>query len=139
MAQITGVVHHVNLSVSDLERSTRWYQELFGLTQLARLSADDGAWSKVILRHPAGLLIGLTEHRGNDSTPFDEQRSGFDHVALAVADLEELTGWETRLDERGVTRSAIKTTPLGSLITIRDPDNIQIELYAPASGPEARA
>ncbi len=131
MAEITGAVHHVNLSVSDLERSTHWYQELFGLSELARLEADDASWPKVILRHPAGLLIGLTEHRRNDAAPFAEWRSGFDHIALAVTDLDELEAWAARLDGEGIARSAIKTTPLGSLITIWDPDNIQLELYAP--------
>lgn len=133
MAEITGAVHHINLSVTDLDRSTQWYQELFGLTEVARLADDDGAWSKVILRHPAGLLVGLTQHRRNDSVPFDESRTGFDHVALAVANRDALTSWESRLDERGITRSPIKTTPLGSLITIRDPDNTQLELYAPGT------
>ena len=32
---------------------------------------------------------------------------------------------------KGVGRSEIKETPLGTLITLRDPDNIQLELYAP--------
>lgn len=131
MADIAGLVHHVNLSVSDLERSTAWYQRLFGLSELARLSADDGEWTKAILRHPAGLLIGLTQHRRNDSAPFTEWRCGVDHFALVVKDRHELTAWEDRLDELEVERSPVKTTPLGSLITVRDPDNIQFELYAP--------
>ena len=131
MAEIIGQVHHVNFSVSDLERSTRWYEQLFGATELARL--ENPEWSKVILRHPSGLLIGLTQHLRNDGLPFTEWRCGVDHLALVVADFDELVGWESRLDELGVERSAIKTTPLGSLITIRDPDNIQVELYAPQS------
>jgi glyoxylase I family protein len=130
VAEIDGTVHHINLSVSDLDHSTSWYRELFALTELTRMSADDGSWSKVILRHPTGLLIGLTQHRINDAQPFDERRCGVDHLALAVPDADSLPEWERRLDERGVPRSGIKTTPLGSLITIRDPDNIQIELYA---------
>lgn len=131
MAEITGSVHHLNLSVSDLERSSGWYQRLLGLSELTRLSAEDGSWSKVLLRHPSGLLVGLTQHRRNDAQPFDEWRCGVDHVALAVTDVDALRAWEARLDELGVVRSPIKTTPLGSLITIRDPDNIQLELYAP--------
>ena len=131
MGEITGGVHHVNLSVTDLDRSANWYGGLFGLQELARMSADDGSWSKVILRHPSGLLIGLTAHDRNDAEPFAEWRTGFDHVALTVRNGKELQRWQQRLDERGVERSEIKETPLGRLITLRDPDNIQLELYAP--------
>lgn len=133
MVEITGSVHHINMSVSDLDRSAQWYQQIFSLTELTRISAEDGAWSKVILRHPGGLLVGLTQHKRNDAEPFAEWRCGVDHVALVVPDANTLDAWEVRLDETGVNRSAIKTTPLGSLITIRDPDNVQIELYAPNS------
>ena len=129
MADITGAVHHINLSVSDLDRSERWYRELLGLTELARMKADDGAWSKVILRHAGGLLVGLTQHERNDAAPFEEWRCGVDHVALAVADDEALQQWSARLDEMGVEHSPVKSTPIGSLITVRDPDNIQLELF----------
>ena len=131
MADVTGVVHHINLSVSDLDRSETWYRELFGLTELARMTAEDGAWSKVILRHSSGLLVGLTQHERNDAKQFDEWRCGTDHVALAVADVEALQQWSARLDQLGVEHSPVKSTPIGSLITIRDPDNIQLELYSP--------
>ena len=133
MAEITGCVHHINLSVSHLDRSTGWYRQLLGLTELTRLSAEDGSWTKVILRHPSGLLLGLTQHARNDAQPFTEWRCGVDHIALTVSDPDALHAWAARLDELGVERSPVKTTPLGSLITIRDPDHIQIELYAPSA------
>lgn len=131
MTDITGDVHHINLSVSDLDRSADWYQQLFGLTELTRFTADNDSWSKVILRHPAGLLLGLTQHQRNDEAPFTEWHCGVDHVALTVSDTDALHGWLSRLDELDIEHSPVKTTPLGALITIRDPDNIQLELYAP--------
>ncbi|HZT67107.1 MAG TPA: VOC family protein [Acidimicrobiales bacterium] len=131
MPEITGAVHHVNLSVSDLERSAAWYSELFGLKELARLSDPDGAWSKVILQHHSGLLIGLTQHSRNGAAPFSEILCGVDHVALTVPSPDDLSAWIPRLGTLGIESSAVKTTPLGLLVTIRDPDNIQIELYCP--------
>lgn len=131
MAEITGAVHHLNLSVTDLERSVAWYSQLFGLTTLVRLDDDEHEFSKVILRHPSGLLVGLTAHRANPGDPFDERRSGVDHVALRVPAAPALAAWIDQLDRHGVEHSEIKTTPLGQLIVLRDPDNIQLELYAP--------
>jgi len=128
--EITGAVHHVNFSVSDLEASARWYQELFQLTELARLEHPDGEWSKIVMRHPSGLIVGLTHHRRNDGAPFEEWRCGADHVAFEVGTHAALEAWPARLAELGIPHSPIKTTPLGELITIRDPDNVQLELYA---------
>ncbi len=133
MSDITGSVHHVNLSVTDLGRSAAWYADVFGLEQLVKLDDEHGAWSKVILRHPSGLLVGLTAHAANPGDRFDERRTGLDHVALAVADDHALAAWEHRLEELGIEHSEIKATPLGHLITLRDPDNIQLEVYAPIS------
>jgi catechol 2,3-dioxygenase-like lactoylglutathione lyase family enzyme len=127
---LTGQVHHVNLSVSDLERSASWYAQVFGLIELARSAGD--SWSRVILAHPTGFRLGLTQHAGGDGEAFRESRCGLDHFALAVASLEELNAWQARLDELGIERSGIATATFGSLITLRDPDNIQIELFASA-------
>jgi len=44
----------------------------------------------------------------------------------------ELEDWQARFQERGIEHSEIKPSALGSLITFRDPDNIQLEVYAPA-------
>lgn len=131
MPEITGAVHHVNLSVSDLERSASWYGELLAMTELVRLSDPGGAWTKVIIQHPSGFLLGLTQHTRNDGSAFAEWRCGVDHLALEVPNADDLVAWGPRLTALGIEASEVKTTPLGSLITIRDPDNIQIELYAP--------
>ena len=41
-----------------------------------------------------------------------------------------LETWLARLDDSGVAHSPIKPAMNGDVITIRDPDNIQIEIYA---------
>jgi len=128
MPDITGAVHHVNLSVSDLDRSIDWYTMVFDLTELMRSQAEDDSLTRVIFRHPGGLLIGLTQHRCNDGTPFEEWRTGVDHLAFTVGSADELRAWPARLDELNVEHSPIKTTPLGTMITLRDPDNLQLEL-----------
>jgi catechol-2,3-dioxygenase len=64
------------------------------------------------------------------SDRFDERAVGLDHVALNVADRSTLEEWARHLDRLGVTHSGIKEENGGPLITLRDPDNIQLELHA---------
>lgn len=72
MSAITGV-DHIALTISDLGRSSEWYQEVFGLVKIAAVEEAEGERRKVILRHPGtGLRIGLVEHRTSPSEPFDE-------------------------------------------------------------------
>lgn len=128
---LTGAVHHVNLSVTDLEASAAWYRRVLGFEPLAAAPDPEGRWDKVILRHPSGLLLGLSAHRENRAEKASEFRTGLDHLALAVPDAASLDAWQARLDEEGVPHSEIKATPLGRLVVVRDPDNVQLELYAP--------
>lgn len=58
-------------------------------------------------------------------------RTGLDHVGLAVASRAELEGWQRHLAELGVSHSPIADRPYGSVLVFRDPDNIQLELFAP--------
>jgi catechol 2,3-dioxygenase-like lactoylglutathione lyase family enzyme len=78
-------------------------------------------------------VIGLHTNTGNGGEQFDEARTGLDHVALNVAtraDLEAWTGW---LDELGIEHSDIRAGaqpfPFATVV-FRDPDNIQLELFA---------
>jgi glyoxylase I family protein len=54
-----------------------------------------------------------------------------DHLCFSVADRAELVEWEARLAEFEIPHSPIKDTPHGSVVVFRDPDNIQLELFAP--------
>lgn len=131
-SEITGAVHHVNLSVSDLARSRQWYTEVFGLRVVAEMPDPEGRWDKVILGHASGLLVGLTAHRSNTGEPASEVRCGVDHIAFTVRDAPALEAWTARLGHLAVDHSEVKTTPLGRLVVLRDPDNIQLEVYAPS-------
>ena len=123
-------IHHVALNVRDLERSERWYSEVLGFTRLAPFRGD--RFERVIMRHPSGVVLGLTRHDDPAAEEsFSERRTGLDHVAFEVASREELEGWATRFDELGVTHSGVTETPMtGSfLIAFRDPDQLQLEMY----------
>jgi catechol 2,3-dioxygenase-like lactoylglutathione lyase family enzyme len=63
---------------------------------------------------------------------FDELRVGLDHLAFAVTDRDELDAWSQRLTLAGVTHSpvaAANSIPGAAVLVLRDPDNIQLELF----------
>lgn len=129
MSAITGV-DHIALTVSDLDRSSEWYQQAFDLVKIAAVEEGDGARRKVILRHPGtGLRVGLVEHRLSPNEPFDETRVGLDHLSLTVASRDELEAMQLRLQGLGAQQSPIAEGLAGALVVVfRDPDNVQLEL-----------
>jgi len=125
-------IHHVAINVQDLERSERWYTDVLGFSRLGPFQGD--RFKRVLIRHPSGVVIGLTRHDDPEAeAAFNERRTGFDHIAFQVADRADVEAWISRFDALRVQHSDIVHTPLtGSyLVVFRDPDNIQLEVYAP--------
>jgi glyoxylase I family protein len=92
---------------------------------------DDPEVSYVVLTDSSSqLMLGLRQYREGSGDRFDEFRTGLDHIAFAVSDQAQLQAWEARLDELGVEHSPIKDSPVGQMLTLRDPDNVQLELVA---------
>ncbi len=128
-----GDIHHFGLTVRDVDASAAWYVEVLGFRRDGEFESPDGARRKVFLRHN-GLLarLGLTQHRDGAQAAFDETRVGLDHVAFTVADRAELDVWATRLAAAAVVHSPIapaNSIPGGAVLVLRDPDNIQLELF----------
>ncbi|CAA9263132.1 MAG: hypothetical protein AVDCRST_MAG10-2863 [uncultured Acidimicrobiales bacterium] len=122
---------HLSLSVTDLDRSTEWYREMLGFTVDSRVEGD--GFRRNRLRHPdAGITLTLTAHEAGSGDAFDERRTGMDHVSFAVPSIENLHDLKEQFQARGVEHSEVKPTASGAggMITFRDPDNIQLELFA---------
>jgi len=133
VAEIAGI-EHVNLTVRDIRKSTAWYMDLLDLEKAWEEDSQEQGWIKVGLYHPAGhLRLNFTQHHFGSGEPFSEFRAGLDHLAFRVpGGRAALDAWLARLEERGVEHSPIKPSVYGEVITFRDPDNLQLELYAPA-------
>jgi len=123
-------LHHIALTVTDLEASIAWYQRVFGIAYQME-EAHEGGVGKLLTDDRWGLIIVLHHHDANSGERFSERRTGLDHVGLAVASRAELEGWRRHLAELGVEYSPITDRPYGSVLVFRDPDNIQLELFAP--------
>ena len=126
-------VMYVGLSVTDAERSAVWYRDVLGFeTERENIggSAWPSKWDEILLRHPeSNVRIGLLKHPANDGLPFSELRTGLDHVEFEVASADELDAWRRWLDMAGVPYSGARD----HIVTFRDPDNIQLELYCEPS------
>jgi glyoxylase I family protein len=126
-------IHHLGLTVTNVDASAAWYEEVLGFRRDGEFETADGERRKVFLRCEGFLArIGLTEHRRGPQDAFDETRVGLDHLAFGVADRGDLDSLAHRLDELGVTRSPIATANSiagASVLVFRDPDNIQLEFF----------
>lgn len=137
-----GGIHHLRLTVTDVQRSREFYTGLLGFDVAAESPPpDDPSAAEVykilfggIVMARGDLLMGLRPV-APEGDRFDEDRVGLDHLSFSVPDRASLERAVALLDERGVPHGEITALPsFGiSVLPFRDPDNIQIELTAPMS------
>jgi catechol-2,3-dioxygenase len=124
---------HVALTVRDLAVSTPWYEALFDAEPVIDEDTDADLHHTVYMIGNT-TLIGLHQHaKPAPNERFSEFRVGLDHVAFGCANREELEKWAVRLDELGVEHGDIKDASYGSGLSLRDPDGIALEFFAPPS------
>ena len=131
---------HVRLTVTDIERSKRFYDEVFGWPAAVDASAhagDDGVkespeqfYGGVVYQTPQGTLFGL---RPVGSGAFQSTTTGLDHVSFAVASRKDLEEAAAALEEAGIQHGeVIDMADAGiAIVSFQDPDDINIELTAP--------
>jgi catechol-2,3-dioxygenase len=124
-------IAHVAVTVTDLERSTRWYSGLLGTGPVLDEDEQAGGFHHTVFALGGGQLLGLHTHPQAAGDRFDERRTGLDHVAFACRDRGELQTWAARLDELGIAHGGIKDARYGSGVSFRDPDGIALEFFAP--------
>lgn len=140
MSVATAQLHHIALTVRDLDASVRWYERVFGIQH--RMDAPhEGGEARLLANDTFQLVIVLHRHDANTGETFLESRTGLDHVGLGVPARDDLVAWQAHLEAQGVvrsaaadrplTQSAIADEPYGSVLVFRDPDNLQLELFAP--------
>jgi glyoxylase I family protein len=127
-------ISHVSFSARDAEASARFWREVFGFEDLERIKGD--GWQAVVLLHPASAtIVEFQQHDENRGEEFDPRRTGFDHLGLKVDSRVELDEWQTRFEELGVTHTPVVDREYGSVLTFKDPDRIQFEMFFTADHP----
>lgn len=141
MASVTRpTLHHIAITVTDLEASTAWYERVFDIHPVMEMP-HEGGWQRLLADPQMQLVIVLHRHDMNGGEQFSERRTGLDHFGMGVPTRAELEAWQAHLEEVGVeraeaanrplTQSPIADTPYGSILVFRDPDNIQLEMFSP--------
>jgi len=136
----TGQIHHLRLTVTDLDRSRRFYTGLLGFeVAVESPPPGDPAYAETykilfggVVMIRGSLLMGLRPV-APAADRFDADRVGLDHLSFSVNTRADLESAVRLLDEAGVTHGEI--TSLASfgidVLSFEDPDGIQLELTAP--------
>jgi glyoxylase I family protein len=126
-APVTGL-SHVQLLVTDVSASAKWYSAVLGLVPFA----DDPDIGYVALHHRGGKFVVVLTRAPSPRDPSVEPvTDGLDHLALAVPDGAALEGWAAHLTDVGIDHPGVVLEGGHPSLQLRDPDGIAIELVAP--------
>jgi glyoxylase I family protein len=133
-------LHHLALTVTDVDASVRWYEDVFGIKFRMDVPHAGGV-GKLLADDDRQLMIVLHHHDTGTGTMFGETVTGLDHAGFMVPSRSDLQDWQAHLEAKGVicadvadkplTQSPIADEPYACVLVFRDPDNIQLELFAP--------
>jgi len=140
----TADIHHLRLTVTDLERSRQFYTGLLGF-EVAVESPPPGdpaaeeafkiLFGGVVMIR-GNLLMGLRPMAPSGDR-FDPDRVGLDHLSFNVASRADLEQAVRLFDTHGVPHGEITTLPSFGIdvLPFEDPDGVQLELAAPSAPP----
>jgi catechol 2,3-dioxygenase-like lactoylglutathione lyase family enzyme len=135
LPRVTAVLETC-LHVEDVERSARFYEELFGFRRMlgdARFCAFDVAPGSVLLLFRRGGTLEPVKVPGGIIPPHDG--SGRMHFAFAIR-AADLDPWLDRLKDAGIPiESRVRWEGGGQSIYFRDPDEHLVELATPGIWP----
>ena len=131
---------HVRLTVTDIVRSRTFYDDVFGFPVAFQMPPDADEATQAALGFLYGGVIyklgeGLFGLRpvAPAGDRFDEDRVGLDHVSFTLGSRAEIEEAAARLDTLGIAHGGVKDLGASLILEFRDPDNISLELFAPAS------
>jgi catechol 2,3-dioxygenase-like lactoylglutathione lyase family enzyme len=137
-------LHHLAITVHDFDRSMPFYEAVFGITFRMDVPHEGGV-GKLLTDEEWALALVLHEHEKTPPGNFSEVVIGLDHIGFEIGTREDLLQWQRHLEVHGVapsptadrpmTQAPIAEEPYGAVLVFRDPDNIQLELFAPGEVP----
>ena len=145
MSGLFGAVHHVGVTVADMDRSVGFWERLLGVAardrtvlqgpQLGTMVGYPGIHiERCWVDLPGGIALELLRYLGRDEPPYDPGTAhpGNVHVCLRVDDMDAAHAHAVACGARPVSERPIEVAAgprVGTrLAYLRDPDGVTIEL-----------
>ena len=130
---------HVGLNVSDIDRSKKFYEDVFGFRVAGE--SEDAERRFAALSDGQKLVLTLWQQSAGR---FDKGQPGLHHLSFQVDSIEDVREAEQRLRALGVPLfyEGIVPHAEGSQsggIFFEDPDGIRLEIYTPKGASEYKA
>ena len=119
-------LEHVNITVNDIERSRRFYAELFGFETRWEGSATGSEGPvKAVHMGTGDTYLSLFEAETGGRAPADYGAPGLNHFGLQV---DDLAPYRQRLASMGIELHLDEHYEPGERIYFYDPSGVEIEL-----------
>ena len=135
MAAIRNRIHpevrigHVHLTVSDLERSLKFYRDLLGF-EITSTFENSAVFLSAGGYHQH---IALNTWQGKEATPPPPGHTGLYHFAILFPDRKELARMLKRLYEINYPLGGASDNGVSESVYVSDPDGNNVELYCDRS------
>ena len=132
-APADGMLHHVELYVSDLARSRAFWGWFLGSLGYREYQS----WPEgVSYRLGATYIVFVQTSAGHLHPPYHRRKAGLNHLAFHARSREQVDEMTRRLRERGVPilyedRHPRAGGPDSYAVFFEDPDRIKVEFVAP--------
>jgi catechol 2,3-dioxygenase-like lactoylglutathione lyase family enzyme len=136
---VRALPNHLDLTVSDLARSSAFYARVLGALGYRRSDAYAGDVPNWTIEDGDGGVFGIGLHVARSERRHDRYSTGLHHLALNAASRDEVDAFHAMLVREGLTvldaPAEYDYTPGYYAVFFADPDGLKLELvYEPRRG-----